>query len=91
VTLDDVRQVPDDARATQTVADIMTPRKDLITLSPEDCADESLNAISRNAIRQVVIMDGNDFFGLVRRRDIVRYLQIQSDEINPSSPRSSKA
>lgn len=91
VTLDDVRQVPDDARATQTVADIMTPRKDLITLSPEDCADEALNAISRNAIRQVVIMDGNDFFGLVRRRDIVRYLQIQSDEINPLSPRSSKA
>ena len=77
VTLDDVRRVPSDARSIKTVADIMTHSEDLITLNPNDGAQEALKAISQNAIRQGVILDHEDFFGLVRRRDIMRYLQIQ--------------
>jgi CBS domain-containing protein len=51
-------------------------------LSPEDSANKALTSISHNAIRQIVVMDGEKFYGLVRRRDIVRFLQIQSDEFN---------
>jgi predicted transcriptional regulator len=90
VTLDDVRRVPGDERLSKTVADIMTPRKDLITLGSDDSANEALKAISQNAIRQVIILDHGEFFGLVRRRDIVRYLHIQSDEFNPLSSRRRK-
>ena len=62
VTLDDVRRVPSDARSIKTVADIMTHSEDLITLNPNDGAQEALKAISQNAIRQVVILDHEDFF-----------------------------
>ena len=82
VCLDDVRRIPRSERSTKLVSDIMTPKAKLITLSPEDSANEALTSISHNAIRQIVVMDGEKFYGLVRRRDIVRFLQIQSDEFN---------
>ena len=82
VCLDDVRRVPRSERSAKVVADIMTPKPKLITLSPEDSANEALSLISQNAIRQIVVMDGQEFYGLLRRRDIVRFLQIQSDEFN---------
>jgi len=82
VCLDDVRHVPRLERSEKLVSDIMTPRAKLITLSPEDNANEALSLISQKAIRQIVVMEGDDFYGLVRRRDIVRFLQIQSTEFN---------
>ena len=82
VCLDDVRRVQRSERSTKVVADIMTPKPKLITLSPEDSANEALSLISQNSIRQIVVMDGQEFYGLLRRRDIVRFLQIQSDEFN---------
>ena len=82
VCLDDVRRVQRSERSTKVVADIMTPKPKLITLSPEDSANEALSLINQNAIRQIVVMDDQEFYGLLRRRDIVRFLQIQSDEFN---------
>jgi CBS domain-containing protein len=84
VCLDDVRRVPGPERSSTTVADIMTPRSELINVGPEDNAHDALQSISRQDIRQLVVLDNEQLFGLVRRRDIVRFLQLQSDEI--SSP-----
>jgi len=89
VTLDDVRRIPGIERGTTTVAEIMTPRDDMITVSPDDDAHEALRSISTNAIRQLVVLENDQLFGLVRRRDIVRFLQLQSDEIN-TPPREQK-
>ena len=81
VCLDDVRRVSASERATKTVSDIMTPKSDLVTISPDDPANDALNEISKRSIRQLVVLQDGKLFGLVRRRDIVRYLQLQSDEI----------
>jgi len=89
VCLDDVRRVPGSERASKTVGDIMTPRDELITVNPEDNAHEALRTISTEAIRQLVVLEDGQLFGLVRRRDIVRFLQLQSDEIN-APPREQK-
>jgi Zn-dependent protease len=80
VCLDDVRPVPINERPSKSVADIMTPRSELITIAPDDDATKALNEISQRAIRQLVVMDGDKMVGLVRRRDIVRFLQLQSEE-----------
>ena len=80
VCLDDVRKVPKAERTQKTVSEIMTPRSNLITISPNDPADEALTSISRNAVRQLIVIEDDQFFGLVRRRDIVRFLQLQADE-----------
>jgi predicted transcriptional regulator len=81
VCLDDIRPVPSVERASKRVFDIMTPRSDLITISPDDNANKALEEISKQSIRQIVVMDGDEMFGLVRRRDIVRFLQLQSEEL----------
>jgi len=84
VSLDDVRGVPGELRSKKLVSEIMTPRSEIKTISPDGDAFEALMTISRNAIRQLVVMENDQMFGLVRRRDIVRFLQLQSEEFAPS-------
>jgi Zn-dependent protease len=84
VCLDDVRRVPAAERPTKTVSEIMTPKSELIAIGPDDPANDALDEISKRSIRQLIVLENGKLFGLVRRRDIVRYLQLQSDEIqNP--------
>ncbi len=80
VCLDDVRKVPKTERLQKNISEIMTPRSELITITPNDPAVEALTSISQNAVRQLIVIEDDQFFGLVRRRDIVRFLQLQADE-----------
>lgn len=84
VCLDDVRRVPSGERPTKRISEIMTPKSELITISPDDPANDALKEISSRSIRQLLVLQDGELFGLVRRRDIVRYLQLQSDEIQSS-------
>jgi len=84
VTLDDVRKVPGEIRSEKLVSEIMTPRSEIITITPDDNAFDALMTISRKAFRQLVVMEDDQLFGLVRRRDIVRFLQLESEELGPS-------
>lgn len=80
VCLDDVRHLPGEERARKKVSDIMTPRSKLVTVGPDDPASKALEEISNRSIRQLVVLDNDELYGLIRRRDIVRFLQLQSDE-----------
>jgi len=80
VCLDDVRRLPGEERARKTVSDIMTPRSKLVTVKPDDPASKALEEISNRSIRQLIVLENNELYGLIRRRDIVRFLQLQSDE-----------
>jgi Zn-dependent protease/CBS domain-containing protein len=81
VSLHDVRRLPSSERASKYVVDIMTPRSELKSISPDAGADQALTAISRGAIRQLIVMENEQMLGMVRRQDIVRFLQLQSDDI----------
>jgi CBS domain-containing protein len=61
------------------VADIMTPADKLITVTSQDDAAEAMRKLSRRDVNQLPVMDGNHLIGLLRRRDIVRWLQLHSD------------
>ena len=79
VTLDDIRPISRDRWDSITVREIMTPRRDLVTMAPQDDASEALNTLTSRDISQIPIISGDDLMGIVRRRDIVRWLQLQSD------------
>lgn len=85
VCLHDVRKISGTDRTSKLVSDIMTPRSDLIMITPDEDAHEALTAISKNAVRQLIVMEGEQLFGMVRRRDIVRFLQLQADDVLPSA------
>ena len=82
VTLDDVRSVSRDAWQDTMVGDVMTPVRDLKTVTPDEDAVEALNALQERDIRQLPVMRNGTLAGLIRRRDIIKWLQLNS-EVEP--------
>ena len=80
VTLDDVRAVSRESWNATTVEDIMTPLDQLSTVSPNDCADEALSQLIGTDVRQLPVLDeAQELQGLLRRRDILKWLQLEAD------------
>jgi CBS domain-containing protein len=79
VSLEDVRKVPRDAWDTTTVSQIMTRAEQLTAVTPQENAGEALNRLERRNVRQVPVIQDGRLVGLLRRRDIMRWLQTQSE------------
>jgi Zn-dependent protease/CBS domain-containing protein len=79
VTLDDVREISRNKWQTTTIKQAMTPAEDLITISPDAQAHEALSKLRQRDVGQIPVLDNGELVGLIRRQDIVRYLQLQSD------------
>lgn len=79
VTLDDIRGVPRMQWDERLVRDIMTPVSDLVLTTPGEPADEAFNKLATRDVRQLPVMEGHQLVGLLRRRDVMRWLQLQSD------------
>lgn len=77
VTLEDVRSLPRDAWDRTTVGQIMTPYAKLIVTTPNEDADEALRKLGARDVRQLPVVRGDELAGLLRRRDIMRWLQLQ--------------
>ena len=74
ITLEDVRRVSESKWPATRVRDVMTPREKLATLPPDASADRALEELGRPEIRQVSVLEGSQLQGIVRRRDLVRWL-----------------
>jgi CBS domain-containing protein len=77
VTLEDVRTVPRERWDTTYVQEIMTPNERLATLPTTAEADEALHQLQQYDVRQVPVVENGRLVGLVRRRDIMKWLQLQ--------------
>lgn len=80
VTLEDIRTVPREAWDTTTAGDIMTPADQLAVVQPQDDAATALDKLVERDVRQVPVISNGHLIGLVRRRDIMRWLQLQAPE-----------
>jgi len=80
VSLEDVRRVPQEQWESVPVADIMTPIEQLTIVSPAEDADEALQKLQQKDVRQLPVLDDGQLTGLLRRRDILRWLQLQGTE-----------
>ncbi|MDF1514166.1 MAG: site-2 protease family protein [Anaerolineae bacterium] len=78
VTLDDVRAVDREKWQVTSVQDIMTHRESLVTITPASNAREALDLLGEYDVRQLPVMDGDHLAGLLRRRDILKWLQLES-------------
>ncbi len=80
VTLADVRPIPRHAWDAKTVRDIMTPTRKLTVATPEDDAADAWNRLMSREVQQVpVVVPGGRLAGLFRRRDVDKWLHLQSD------------
>jgi CBS domain-containing protein len=77
VCLEDVRKVPRENWDATTVRKIMTPADQLAVASPREDASEALNELTQRDVRQMPVVEDCRVVGLLRRRDIIRWLQMQ--------------
>ncbi len=79
VCLEDVRKVPRDRWDSTLVSQIMTPENQLVIASPREDATDALNDLARRDVRQVPVVQDCHLVGMLRRRDIMRWLQLHSE------------
>ncbi len=78
-TLEDVRKVPRDEWGNTYVREIMTPATQLVTLAPEDKTGKALDILASRDIRQIPVVKDGRLEGLLRRTDIVKWMQLQTN------------
>ncbi len=79
VTINDIRSVPREQWDTKTVGEIMTPSSKLVIATPEEDAADALDKLSERDVRQLPVVRNGQLAGILRRRDIMRWLQLQSN------------
>lgn len=78
VTFDDVRKIEPEFRDTTLIGDVMTPSEKLLVVAPEEEASDAFNRLQSGNIRQLPVVTGEGIVGMLRREDVVRWLQLQS-------------
>jgi Zn-dependent protease/CBS domain-containing protein len=75
VCLHDVRKIPRSEWKTTKVKDIMTPVEELSSALPEEDVANAMERLMSRDVRQIPVIQNGQFIGMLRRRDIVRWLQ----------------
>ena len=79
VALEDVRRAHRDVWETTTVGEIMTPADKLTAVGPEEDAADALNKLAARDVGQLPVLRGSELVGLLRRQDLVKWLQLHSE------------
>lgn len=76
ITLTDLRSTPQSEWPSLRVADRMTPRYRLITVTPETPIEVAMQAMSEHDVHQIPVVEQGMLVGLLTRGTIIRYLQL---------------
>jgi Zn-dependent protease/predicted transcriptional regulator len=77
VTFADLRRVPREEWETTAVAQIMTPRSELVIASPRDDLADAADKLARADVSQLPVVDpGQTLVGLLLRRDVLRWIEL---------------
>ena len=76
ITLTDIRSTPQSEWPSVRVADRMTPRYRLITVTPETPIEVVMRAMSEHDVHQIPVVENGLLVGLLTRSTIIRYLQL---------------
>lgn len=67
------------------VQEAMTPIDHLYTLAPNTPASDAVRMFLDSKEEQIPVLDGDTFLGILRRRDMVRYIQMELNRLTPRS------
>jgi Zn-dependent protease/CBS domain-containing protein len=79
VCLEDVRKVPRESWDEKVVSEIMTPAAQLEIVAPREDATDAFRKLSARDVRQMPVVENGELVGMLRRRDIMKWLQVQSE------------
>jgi Zn-dependent protease/CBS domain-containing protein len=78
ITLQDIQKVPSSEQGSVLVEQLMT--REVISLQPDAPVMEALQAVTRNNIGRIVIMDRGQIAGIISRSDLMRVLELRMAE-----------
>lgn len=81
ITLEDVRAVNRGNWQTTRAREVMTPLDQLTTVPVDGDAAEAMNKLSSLDVRQLPVLSGEELIGVLRRRDIIRWLNLESEGV----------
>jgi Zn-dependent protease/predicted transcriptional regulator len=81
VTLEDVRRIAREAWDTTSVRDVMTPADRLVAVTPEEEASQALEKLTSADVRQLPVVCDGELVGLLRRRDVIKWLQLHAESM----------
>jgi Zn-dependent protease len=79
VCLYDVKKVPRELWPATPVRDIMVPKDRLENVTPSDDAGMALEKLTAKSIHQIPVVEANRVMGILRRNDILNYLQLHTE------------
>jgi Zn-dependent protease/predicted transcriptional regulator len=79
VTVANVKALPRQDWGLRTAGDIMTPYDRLPVVHPEEEATDAMNMLSSKRLKELFVVQGRELLGVLRRKDIIRWLQVNSD------------
>ncbi len=79
ICLHDVKAVPRQRWASTLVREVMTPWEKLATVSAEDDGNTVLTYMNTHDVGQLPVVEGNRLAGMLRRSDIIRFMQVRSE------------
>ena len=79
VCIEDVRKVLREEWDQVTVREIMTPANDLVLARVTDPASSALEKLARREVNQLPVVQDGLLAGMLRRRDIMRWLRLNSE------------
>lgn len=79
VYVENLREVDRSHWDTTTVTEVMTPEQELEVVTPREDAMDAFQKLARKEMRQIPVMQNGELLGMLRRRDILRWLQVHSE------------
>ncbi len=79
VAMNDVEKSSKEIGKSVAVSDIMTPVSDLEYVTPDQDVAEAFDHLQRLDLRQIPVVLNHRIVGLLRRKDIIRWLQFHSE------------
>ena len=79
VYTENLRDVDHSAWNTTTVRQVMVPENELEVVTPREDAMDAFQKLAHKEMRQIPVVQNGELIGMLRRRDILRWLQVRSE------------
>lgn len=88
ITLSDANRTERERWADTPVDQVMTPKRDLYTVSSATSADEVLQLLNKHSLNQIPVKDADRLVGWINREHVLQNLQIRMELENGKRPPS---
>jgi len=79
VYVENLRDINHSTWDTTTVKQVMVPEKELEVVTPREDAMDAFQKLAHKEMRQIPVVQNGKLVGILRRRDILRWLQVRSE------------